>query len=65
MCVWQPLVYDAKSLSVDFYHGKNNRITTLVEILCFQWNYGYGIIENVALVFLGVDSIENASVEVA
>ena len=22
MCVWQPLVYDAKSLSSDFYYGK-------------------------------------------
>ena len=22
MCVWQPLVYDAKSLSGDFYYGK-------------------------------------------
>ena len=22
MCVWQPLVYDAKSLSGNFYYGK-------------------------------------------
>ena len=33
VCVWQPLVYEAKSLSVDFYYGKkklNNE---------FDWNF--------------------------
>ena len=33
MCVWQSLVYDAKSLSGDFYYGKkklNNE---------FAWNF--------------------------
>ena len=64
VCVWQPLVKDAESLSGDLYHEKKNW-TSLLEILCFQWNHGYGIIENVAEVFWGVYSIENASIWVS
>ena len=34
----------------------------MLEIWCFQWNYIYGIIENIAEAFWGVYSIENASI---
>ena len=61
VCVWLPLPYDTKSFSADFYYGKKNW-TSLLEILCFRWNYGYGIIENVAEMFWGVYSIEDASI---
>ena len=63
VCVWQPLVYDAKNLSGYFYYGKKNWATSLLGILCFQWNYGFRIIENVAEVCWGVYSIENASIK--
>ena len=62
VCVWQPLVYDAKNFSGDFNYGKKNWTTGLLEILSFQWNYGYRIIENVTWVFWGVYSIENANI---
>ena len=36
MCVWQPLVYDAQSLSGDFYYGK--KIKQRVCLKCYVSN---------------------------
>ena len=37
MCVWQPLVYDANSLTGDFYYGKK------IERVCFTICVSNGI----------------------
>ena len=52
MCIWQPLVYDAKSLSGDFYYGKkieqrvcmkfcvSNGITAMASLKMLQKCFG-------------------------
>ena len=39
MCVWQPLAYDAKSLSGDFYYGKKK----IEQRVCLKFCVSNGI----------------------
>lgn len=57
--VWNLFIYDAKSLS-DNSTLKKMVYTNLLEILCFQWNRDYGIIETDTEVFWGIYFIKHS-----